>query len=300
MYDRIDIRTAKKGVEILPLEMGYLPEFFQKKAELELDETPEKIIEYTNQIREMIKQDNKLMDYDFDDDWIVQYLRCRKFNVEKTFQRLKIAKSWINKYPEAYTNYSFDETIRTISDRICTVLPWRCHEGCAIVLIELDNWRPNLFPVDAMKRMFVLLVLQALKAEPMTQVNGFKVIIDVKCSSIRYLRHCTPQNMYMLYSGIFEVSPGRFKAIHVVNDSLTFKTAWLIIKQFMSSKVKERVHFHSSKKTLLDLFPKDVLPVSFGGDLENYDQTAWLKNRMTPEALASLGGGCMEKMAMEA
>lgn len=29
------------GVEILPFEMGYLPEFFQKKAEVELHDTPE-------------------------------------------------------------------------------------------------------------------------------------------------------------------------------------------------------------------------------------------------------------------
>ena len=34
-------KTAEMGKEILPFQMGYLPEFFQRKAEVELKDTPE-------------------------------------------------------------------------------------------------------------------------------------------------------------------------------------------------------------------------------------------------------------------
>ncbi|XP_035226930.1 alpha-tocopherol transfer protein-like [Stegodyphus dumicola] len=285
-----DPSTARIGVEILPLEVGYLPEFFQRKAEVELHDTPERRVQGLRQIKEMAKNDKILANLNFDDDFLLQYLRCRKFNVARAFSQLKSFVSLRKRNPALFTNYRFEQTVKSMRNKIVTLLPYRCQDGCAIFLIQLDNWDPEDFPPEEVKRMVVVLLLQSLR-DPMTQVNGFKAIFDVKSNPIKHIRHCTPQNMYLLYHGTQECSPGRFKQIHIVNQSPTFKAAWLLIKPFLSAKLKKRMYFHSTSETLFNFFPRAVLPVHYGGELEDYDMTNWLKSVMQPEKLATIGGG---------
>lgn len=287
MYDRNPV-TAKVE-EILPFEMGYLPENFQKKAETELHETPEKIVQGIRQMKEMLKKDKNTKNLIFDDDVLLQFLRVRKFNTARAFNQLKAYAILRRKNPDMFTNFRFESTVITIKDKSLTFLPWRCPEGCAIILIELDNWDPETFPIEEVKRAFVVYLLQALR-EPMTQVNGIKVIIDVKSNPIRHLRYATPSNLYLIYHGIQECCPMRYKQVHIVNDSLTFRAAWYIIKQFLSEKLRKRVHFHKSAESLFNYFPRAVLPKHYGGDLENYDMSDWLKKVMAPEKLATIGG----------
>ncbi|GFR29548.1 clavesin-1 [Trichonephila clavata] len=71
---------------------------------------------------------------------------------------------------------------------------------------------------------------------------------------------------------------------------MTFKAAWMLIKPFLSDKLKKRIIFHNSIDTLLKYIPKSVLPVQYGGELKSYDVSDWLKRAMAPEKLALLGG----------
>ncbi|GIY29806.1 hypothetical protein CDAR_317321 [Caerostris darwini] len=124
----------------------------------------------------------------------------------------------------------------------------------------------------------------------MTQINGFKIIFDFKSNPLRHLKHCTPENIYLIYHASQECIAGRYKEIHLVNQSVTFKAAWFIFKHFLTDKLKKRFIFHNTPETLLNYFPKVVLPKQYGGNLENYDMSSWLKKVMAPEKLALLGG----------
>ncbi|KAG8193128.1 hypothetical protein JTE90_004952 [Oedothorax gibbosus] len=293
-----DPKTARIGEELLPFDIGYLPELYQKKAEVELHETPEKIIQCTKQLRELAKSDDLLKDTDFNDEILVQYLRMRKYDVDRALATLHDAAKFVRKYPENFCNFKFEETVKAMTQNIITFLPWRCQDGCTLLLVELDKWKLDNFSVRETKQMIVVVLFQALQMHPMTQVNGFKVIFDVKMTSLRLIKVLTPQNMWMLYHGTQECIPGRFKGIHIVNDSIVFKTAWLIIKHFFSEKLKKRIRFHSSPKGLLDHFPKSVLPISYAGELEDYQkgQITWLKKAMAPEMLDQMGGGLLKNL----
>ncbi|GBO41879.1 hypothetical protein AVEN_232915-1, partial [Araneus ventricosus] len=50
-----DPTTARIGEEILPFECGNPPEFYRKKAEAELHDSPDKRIQGLRQIKELIK-----------------------------------------------------------------------------------------------------------------------------------------------------------------------------------------------------------------------------------------------------
>ncbi|GIY21471.1 hypothetical protein CDAR_184571 [Caerostris darwini] len=60
-------------------------------------------------------------------------------------------------------------------------------------------------------------------------------------------------------------------------------------------KISNKMIFHKTPETLLNYFPKAVLPKQYGGDLESYDMAEWLKKAMAPEKLATLGGRPRQK-----
>ncbi|GIY09761.1 hypothetical protein CEXT_745541, partial [Caerostris extrusa] len=164
-----DPTTAKIGEEIFPFEIEIVPEYFLKKAEEELHDTAERRAQGLQEIKELVKNDEHTKNIEFDDDFLLQYLRLRH-------------------------NSSGGKSQIYIS------APLRCQDGCTILLVELDNWVPEKFPVDEVKRVYLLYLLDSLR-NPMTQINGFKIIYDLKSNPLRHLRHLTPENLYLLYHG---------------------------------------------------------------------------------------------------
>ncbi|GFQ93125.1 hypothetical protein TNCT_513911, partial [Trichonephila clavata] len=46
-----------------------------------------------------------------------------------------------------------------------------------------------------------------------------------------------------------------------------------------------QIHIHSSREELLEQFPAEVVPQEYGGQLDSFDMTGWLKKAMEPEKL---------------
>ncbi|GBN17600.1 hypothetical protein AVEN_25844-1, partial [Araneus ventricosus] len=102
-----------------------------------------------------------------------------------------------------------------------------------------SKWEPAELSVDDFKRLTLSVYLQVLR-DPMTQINGFQVIHDFSGTSAKHLRYCTPQNLYFLYHGAIHCVPGRYKKIHMVNESVALRALWTIIKNFISEKMSKR------------------------------------------------------------
>ncbi|GIY09767.1 clavesin-1 [Caerostris extrusa] len=136
--------------------------------------------------------------------FLLQYLRVRKYNVARAFTQLKALVALKKKHPLIFTNFSYDIIVKSTYDKVTSILPWRCQDGCVILLVELGmrsrQLIPEKFPMEDVKRTYVLYLLESLR-NPMTQINGFKIIYDLKSNPLRHLRHLTPENLYLLYHG---------------------------------------------------------------------------------------------------
>ncbi|CAL1273849.1 unnamed protein product [Larinioides sclopetarius] len=281
--------TTIIGKEILPFEVGYLPEFFEKKAAAELNESQELKTEKMNELKKLLREDKHSKSLIFIDEFLLMFLRVRKYNAEKAFHQIKSYIVVRKKNPNMFIDLRFDSIVKTIDNEIIYMLPWRCQNGCAILVIQIENWDPDKFSVEEVKRSIVTYLLSSLR-DPMTQVNGIKIIIDVKCNPIKYLKHATPNNLHLIYHAAQNICPIRYKEVHIINDSVLFRTAYAVIKHFLTEKIRRRLIFHEDSKSLLNYFPRSVLPKHYGGDLEKYDMTDWLKRSMVPEKIATIGG----------
>ncbi|GBN59078.1 hypothetical protein AVEN_68990-1, partial [Araneus ventricosus] len=82
-------------------------------------------------------------------------------------------------------------------------------------------------------------VSQALR-DPMTQINGFKVIHDLKGLSFKQMKYFTPNNLLVFYNSTVNCFPARYKELHIISESSVMKIIWSIIKPILSEKIKGR------------------------------------------------------------
>ncbi|GIY14678.1 alpha-tocopherol transfer protein-like [Caerostris darwini] len=280
---------SKKGEETFPLEMDHLPEFAIKKCQVELKETPEKKLKALQEVREFLRKNQKTSDIDFHDDFIVQHLRKCKYDVARTCKSIHNSVITRSKHSEEFRSIKDEYFSTKDSTKVIRVLPKRTPDGCAFVLIQFGKWDPNELEFMDLKRMIATCYVQLLR-DPMTQINGIKAIFDFDGTSFQHFRHGTPQSLYLYYNVAFNCIPGRYKSTHFINHSVLLKPLWAFFKQFISAKMRSRIHFHSNIEDLLEYFPRSVLPAEYGGDLTDLSAKDWVRRANREQASNSIGG----------
>ncbi|GBM91206.1 Alpha-tocopherol transfer protein-like [Araneus ventricosus] len=242
----LDMSSKPPEEENLPFLMDYVPEFFQRKCEEELNETPERKQTALQELRSMLQKNQTTSGIDFLEDFLVQYLRRHKY---KTKPAMKMVENSV----DIYRNHNY--LIQSIPDKYFLlrsstkwwrVLPKRCPDGCTILLVQVGLWNPDEFPFELYKKMVAMIFLQILR-DPMTQINGIKFIQDFKGTSFQHLKYATPQTMYLFYQCTINSIPGRYKAFHCLNESIFLKTAWTIVKPFLSQKMRSREMYENDR-----------------------------------------------------
>ncbi|KAF8778436.1 retinaldehyde-binding protein 1-like [Argiope bruennichi] len=258
----------------LPFQMDHLPEYFQKKSEIELNEKPENKSEKLQELKTLIAGDPATNDFDFEKDLLVQYLRHSKYDVQRAFKHIQnyVALRSVNSHlfqsiPDEYFHC-------TNSVEFILPLPERSPEGCTIIVTQTGKWNPDEMVYEDLVRLSMMTYCQLMR-DPMTQINGFKVIHDFKDTKWEHYKYCTPRNLRFLFHATIDCFPARYKEIHFINESFVMRIVWSIIKRFLSAKIRSRVFLHSSTKELLEYFPRSLLPVEYGGDLQLNSMKEW-------------------------
>ncbi|GFV35882.1 alpha-tocopherol transfer protein-like [Trichonephila clavipes] len=225
----------------------------------------------------------------FHDDFLTQFLRKNKYDTSRSLKNLQNYVLFRRKHSSKFEGVT-DEILSVIlPDKFYVLLPKRCPEGCAVIIVKVGNWNPNEFSFENLEKSISFLVMQVLR-DPMTQICGIKVIYDCKGSSFRQLRYVTPHNIYNYYHSTQNCLAGRYKGLHIINDSIVMKTMFALAKSLMTKKLSSRVHFHSCVEDLHDYFPRSILPIEYGGELINCESEDWLINANKEQAKCTIEG----------
>ncbi|XP_029698621.1 clavesin-1-like isoform X2 [Takifugu rubripes] len=231
-----------------------------EKARAELNENPETLHQDIQQIRDMIVTRPDIGFLRTDDDFILRFLRARKFD--------QVDDPGIK---------------RALMDGFPGVLENPDQQGRKILILFASNWDQsrNSF-IDILRA--ILLSLEVLIENPELQINGFILIIDWSNFSFKQASKLTPNMLKLAIEGLQDSFPARFGGIHFVNQPWYIHAMYTIIKPFLKDKTRKRIFLHGNNlNSLHQLIQPECLPSEFGGTLPPYDMGMWARTLLGPD-----------------
>ncbi|KAF0311219.1 Alpha-tocopherol transfer protein-like [Amphibalanus amphitrite] len=179
----------------------------RKKAEEELQEKEEWRERDIAALRDLVADDADLNSR-MDDEFLLRFLRARKFDYDSSFQMLQ-QYYWTR----ARHQHLFDRLLPSTQERVLRhglqmVLPQRDPNGCRVFVFRPGAWDPSAVTMDDIFISNVLL-LEHMAREQATQVCGVVAIQDFTGFGFHQMKHFTTEHIRRMIS-ILQIPPGCF------------------------------------------------------------------------------------------
>ncbi|KAI4806704.1 hypothetical protein KUCAC02_017517 [Chaenocephalus aceratus] len=255
------------------LHAGLSPETTEK-ARLELNENPDTLHQDIQQVRDMIVTRPDIGFLRTDDDFILRFLRARKFNQTETFRLLAQYFQFRQQNLDMFQSFKVDDPgiKRALMDGFPGVLETPDQHGRKILILFASNWDQSRNSFTDILRA-ILLSLEVLIENPELQINGFILIIDWSNFSFKQASKLTPNILKLAIEGL---QPWYIHAMYT------------IIKPFLKDKTRKRIFLHGNNLNSLHvLLQPECLPSEFGGTLPPYDMGIWARTLLGPDYTAT-------------
>ncbi len=113
-----------------------------------------------------------------DDQFLLRFLRARKFDVERSKQLFVNYYKYRAKYSTLLGELSPKAAEATLKENIISVLPHRSKDGCKVLVARMGAFDLNEHPPETVLRM-MLVILDHLIEEEETQVHGIVLCEDL-------------------------------------------------------------------------------------------------------------------------
>uniref|UniRef100_H2ZEV6 CRAL-TRIO domain-containing protein n=1 Tax=Ciona savignyi TaxID=51511 RepID=H2ZEV6_CIOSA len=265
-----------------------LPIHTVKKAERELNETPETREREIANLRAIIeKRVQEATDEDkveatgvrtrfasTSDAELIKFLRARKFDAEKAYTLMKGYVKYSIKHPDVVGNVRESDVRQWMGKGRPGVLPTRDAHGRVILFFRLDGWDPEEFPFTEVMQCFVYVLEKLLESEE-TQINGVCLVEDFSGYTLNHVSAVGINEYRQMIDMLQGSFPCRFKGIHCIRQPWFFAKAFGLIQPFLKAKLFERIHvLGEDLDPFFNEFKKDFLPEELGGTGAAYDGKA--------------------------
>lgn len=227
------------------------------------------------------------------DEFLLRFLRARKFDVEKAFKLLKSYMLAKKRDPDRFQLSTAFEDVEHLGQGWQSVLRGRTKKGQAIFVSRPGQYnlisektkrgsRPALTVEEAFRTNIIALEWSLL--DEMTQLAGLVTIIDMEgFSLLKHSAFLTPYQAMKTTSVVQDTVPLRFGGFHVVNQPRYMDAIYALFKPFLKQKIRERIYFHGScYEHLHDLISPEVLPKEYGGTSGSIEDDDW-KERLVAD-----------------
>ncbi|XP_056290749.1 clavesin-1-like [Pseudoliparis swirei] len=256
-----------------------------EKARQELNENPDTLHQDIQQVRDMIVSRPDIGFLRTDDDFILRFLRARKFDPAETFRLLAQYFQFRQQNLDMFQSFKVDDPgiKRALMDGFPGVLETPDQHGRKILILFASNWDQSRNSFTDILRA-ILLSLEVLIENPELQINGFVLIIDWSNFSFKQASKLTPTILKLAIEGLQDSFPARFGGVHLVNQPWFVHAMFTIIRPFLKDKTRKRIFLHGNNLNSLHLLLQpEFLPSEFGGTLPPYDVGIWARTLLGPD-----------------
>ena len=190
--------AASNQIPIRSQSLPELPMVLRERAKRELGETPEVQRATVTELRRAINAEcNNLKDVRTDDNYLIKFLRPKKYSVSKTLNLFKNYHRIRQSNPDIFNDLR-PETLRYVweSGFVGGLLD-RDKEGRRVMLVFPRHWQPQEVGLkDALRSLICQLEYLVDNAE--TQITGVTMIVDFSKFTFEQARSLRPSYIQLL------------------------------------------------------------------------------------------------------
>lgn len=276
-FSNLKLESLTGCEKTVPLETEW-----RLRAEKELNETQENSQLEMQTLNNLVINDPNLR-VPNTDEFLLRFLRARKFDSKKAFQMLQRYYLMKLKCPELFSCPMPSECSKIFDLQAQNMLLQRDQWGRRVYVLRVDNFDASKISVDDIFRTNIL-ALEQIVREPETQIAGIVVILDMSGLSLQHAKFFTPYYGKRMVELVQETFPLRFKGFHVVNEPFFFDAVMAVLKPFLKDKIKKRIFLHGNDLNALHAFvSSDILPAEYGGKAGTFDNKIWYMQLLAEE-----------------
>lgn len=215
-------------------------------------------------------QNSKQKLQDNSDEFLLRFLRARKFDHNKALEMLKNYHCQQESWPEVFDKVKNPSLIEHVFDAGCLVLlNEKAVDGSAVFIGRPGKVENALFTDFAAA---VTISMNQVLKEERNQIYGVTIVEDMSYLNFGMMQQVGPFVAKRFVNLLQGCLPIRVKRLNVVNESKIFDMMFAFIRPFMKEKMRNRIVNHGSNFDLLHQTIKpSALPPKYGGNGEDLD-----------------------------
>ena len=217
-------------------------------VELNLDEARRELNEQIDTrsldveaLRQRIKLRPDILFTRDDDEFLIRFLRARKYDKDKAFQLLVNYNQFRRKHLSFFKSLKASCLRPVFEDGLPLVSPLRDHLGRSLIFLFAGNWNNTIYTFEDILRALLLTVEYLIESER-TQLFGVVLVIDFTGWKIGDVQRLNKQHLIDAVKVFQDCFPARFKGIHFVNQPWYVRVMMTLIKPMLKQKALNRVN----------------------------------------------------------
>uniref|UniRef100_A0A1A9Z5P1 CRAL-TRIO domain-containing protein n=1 Tax=Glossina pallidipes TaxID=7398 RepID=A0A1A9Z5P1_GLOPL len=253
--------------KLFRLEVEDSSDFGKEVALKELRETPKNVLTGLKRLKYLLENETNIPKEmpKNNERWLMNFLRLCKFYPESAKEKILCHLELKKKFSNFLKNSEIIDLKDPKGKNSFYVLKQRDQLGRRVIIQKIEHWKTSA--VDKYELFCTFdAIINTLRLEPDTQINGIVAIMDMKNMSFSQVLQMTPNFAKTLTDYLSAYLPLRFKAYHIINNPAIVQPFIKLATQLLNEKFRQRILVHGKDmKKLHRHIAVDCLPECYGG-----------------------------------
>lgn len=211
------------------------------------------------------------LDFKIDNDLVLSFLRCSKFSLERTKEKIDTHYTARTFAPEVFTNRDpfLPEMQDLLNVGVMLPLPLVDSTGRRIIWYSCNqSLNPDTMSIQDVGKLAYMMMDILLMEDNYVTMNGVTNVINCKDAHPKYVLQLTPPFVKKHIDITEKGYPFRINGFHIINIPSIFKYIYDLAKSFFSKKMSERITMYNERNfsEIYKVIPQNLLPKEYGGE----------------------------------
>ncbi|XP_005187769.1 retinol-binding protein pinta [Musca domestica] len=240
----------------------------QKIAIEELNEDPLKIPGFLYDFKNWIKEQKYLHVRHDDDQFLIQFLRASRYDLQEAEKKLDYFHAFRTRYPEFFETNVDSPKVRATHELGVTVpLPTPLNDCGSRIVVYRYTYDPNRWRMEDLAPVCTAMHELMILNDPYACICGLTYILDMSQANMQHILQYTPSMVKKIALFYEKWMPLNMKGFYFINVHPGVELVATLFMNALSKELQEKVFICGKDLSkIADRIPLKYLPKEYGGE----------------------------------